>query len=350
LLQKKSRALIVVRLVAVLLFIGWRIKHNNSDVMWFWAVSVVGDVWFAFSWLLYQLPKYKPIKLGPDLAALRRHYDNDLRPDGGGGSVLPGIDTVVTTADPVSEPVLYTMNCVLSILAVDYPVDRYTCYLADDSGALVLYEALVETVDFAALWAPFCRKHSVEPRAPESYFQREGMIYTGRSPSEFVSDYRHARREYEKFKVRLETLPKIIQERSDVYNGTTSKEGGAEATWMADGTQWPGTWVEPAENHRKGHHAGIVLVLSRRISILNAHGHYAKRLQNANEIPPRSVNSNRLCKSIPVSSLSGRTRVRATTKRRIHSTWTASTHGSPWSCTCPARRTRTTSTTRRRAL
>ncbi|KAK3125330.1 hypothetical protein QOZ80_7BG0603440 [Eleusine coracana subsp. coracana] len=253
------RVLIMIRLVAIFLFIGWRIKHHNSDVMWFWAASVSGDIWFAFSWLLYQLPKYNPIKRTPDLAALRRHNDDDL-PDG--GSILPGIDIVVTTADPISEPVLYTMNCVLSILAVDYPVDRYTCYLADDSGALILYESLVETADFAALWVPFCRKHSVEPRAPESYFEKEGMIYTGRSPSEFVKDYRHVQREYEKFKVRLETLPRIIEERSDVY-----KEGSAKATWMANGTQWPGTWVEPAEHHRKGHHAGIVEIVQEHPSL-----------------------------------------------------------------------------------
>ncbi|TVU38470.1 hypothetical protein EJB05_11842, partial [Eragrostis curvula] len=253
------RVLILVRLVAVALFIGWRIKHNNSDIMWFWAASVVGDLWFAFSWLLYQLPKYRPIKRIPDLAALRRHYDDD----GGGSSILPGIDIFVTTADPVSEPVLYTMNCVLSILAVDYPVDRYTCYLADDSGALVLYEALVETAKFAALWAPFCRKHSVEPRAPESYFRREGMIYNGRSPAEFMSDYSHVRREYEEFKMRLEMMPDTIKERSDVYNDSVAEKDsrGVKATWTASGMQWPGTWVEPTENHRKGHHAGIVQIV-----------------------------------------------------------------------------------------
>ncbi|OQU89309.1 hypothetical protein SORBI_3002G171200 [Sorghum bicolor] len=197
------RVLILVRLVAVILFIAWRIKHNNSD-----------------------LPKFSPIKRTPDLAALRRHYD-DL-PDGG-GSILPGIDVFVTTADPVSEPVLYTMNCVLSILATDYPVDRLTCYLTDDSGALVLYEALVEAASFAALWVPFCRKHSVEPRAPESYLQLEGMVYNGRSPGEFMNDYRHVQREYEELKARLEMLPSTIKERSDVYNNSMKAKEGDHA-------------------------------------------------------------------------------------------------------------------------
>ncbi|KAF8664440.1 hypothetical protein HU200_054612 [Digitaria exilis] len=193
------RVLILVRLVAVILFIAWRIKHNNSD-----------------------LPKFRPIKRTPNLAALRQHYD-DL--PGDGGSLLPGIDVFVTTADPISEPVLYTMNCVLSILATDYPVDRLTCYLTDDSGSLVLYEALVEAVSFATLWVPFCRKHSVEPRAPESYFQLEGMIYNGRSPGEFMNDYRYVQREYEEFKMRLEMLPSTIKERSDVYNSMKARDG-----------------------------------------------------------------------------------------------------------------------------
>jgi hypothetical protein len=47
----------------------------------------------------------------------------------------------------------------------------------------------------------------------------------------------------------------------DVYNNTGTLEGDANATWMANGMQWPGTWIDPTENHRKGHHVGIVKVL-----------------------------------------------------------------------------------------
>jgi len=86
------------------------------------------------------------------------------------------------------------------------------------------------------------------------------MIYNGRSPGEFMNDYRHVQREYEELKARLEMLPSTIKERSDVYNSMKAKEGAAHATWMANGTQWPGTWIEPAGNHRKGDHAGIVKV------------------------------------------------------------------------------------------
>jgi mixed-linked glucan synthase len=252
------RALICIRLIAVLLFFIWRIKHNKSDVMWFWTLSVVGDVWFGFSWLLNQLPKFNPVKTIPDLAALKRHYD---LPDG--TSRLPGIDVFVTTADPIDEPVLYTMNCVLSILAVDYPVDRLSCYVSDDSGALMLYEALVEVGRFAPLWVPFCRKYSVEPRAPESYFEHVAPPQAGRATQDFLNDYMRVQLEYDEFKARLDKLADTIRKRSDVYNSMKT-DGGEGATWMANGTQWPGTWIDPTENHRKGHHAGIAKVLNFR--------------------------------------------------------------------------------------
>ena len=246
------RLLIIVRLIAVFLFFAWRIRHNKSDIMWFWTMSIVGDMWFGFSWLLNQLPKFNPVKTIPDLASLKRHSDL-----ADGTSRLPGIDVFVTTADPIDEPVLYTMNCVLSILAVDYPVDRLACYLSDDSGALVLYEALVEVGKFAPLWVPFCRKYCVEPRAPESYFDMVAPPQAGRASHEFLDDYRRVQMEYDEFKVRLDKRPDAIRKRSDVYNSMRT----AEATWMANGTQWPGTWIDPTENHRKGHHAPIAKVL-----------------------------------------------------------------------------------------
>ncbi|XP_062188823.1 probable mixed-linked glucan synthase 3 [Phragmites australis] len=261
------RALIFMRLVAVLLFFVWRIRHNRSNVMWFWMMSVVGDVWFGFSWLLNQLPKFNPIKSIPDLAALKRHYDLS-----DGTSKLSRIDVFVTTADPIDEPILYTINSILSILAADYPVDRLACYVSDDSGALILYEALVEVSKIANLWVPFCRKHCIEPRAPESYFELKAPPQTGRAPEEFVNDYKRVQMEYDEFKVRLDNLSDSIRKRSDVYNCMGTSEGDAKATWMANGTQWPGTWIDPTENHRKGHHAGIAKVVLNHPSREHHHG------------------------------------------------------------------------------
>jgi hypothetical protein len=249
------RLLIIVRLIAVLLFFAWRIRHNKSDIMWFWTVSIVGDVWFGFSWLLNQLPKFNPVETIPDLAALKRHFD---LPDG--TSRLPGIDVFVTTADPIDELVLYTMNCVLSIVAVDYPVDRLACYLSDDSGALVLYEAFVEVGKFTPLWVLFCRKYCIEPRAPESYFEMVAPPQAGRESQEFLNAYRRVQMEYDEFKASLDKLHDTIRKRSDMYNSMRTAEEDAEATWMANGTQWPGTWIDPTETHRKGHHDPIAKV------------------------------------------------------------------------------------------
>ncbi|CAO1941653.1 unnamed protein product [Urochloa humidicola] len=251
------RALIFVRLIAVLLFFAWRIRHNKSNVMWFWTLSVAGDAWFGFSWLLNQLPKFNPVKSIPDLCSLKLHYD---LPDG--TSKLPGIDVFVTTADPINEPILYTMNSTLSILLADYPVDRLACYVSDDSGTLILYEALVEVAKFATLWVPFCHKHSIEPRAPESYFELVVPPQIGRASEEFVNDYHRVQMDYDDFKMRLDKLSDTIRKRSDVYNSMRTPKGDAQATWMANGMQWSGTWIDPTDNHRKGDHTGIVKVVN----------------------------------------------------------------------------------------
>ncbi|KAK3127016.1 hypothetical protein QOZ80_7AG0566960 [Eleusine coracana subsp. coracana] len=235
--------------------------------MWFWTLSIVGDVWFGFSWLLNQLPKFNPVKTVPDLVALKQHCN---LPDG--TSRLPGIDVFVTTADPIDEPILYTMNCVLSILAVDYPVDRLSCYLSDDSGALMLYEALVEVGKFAPLWVIFCRKYSIEPRAPESYFEQVSVPQDGRATQDFLNDYRRVQLEYDEFKVRLDNLADSICKRSDQYNRMRDDERDQKATWMTNGTHWPGTWIDPTENHRKGHHAGIAKVVLDHPSRGQHHG------------------------------------------------------------------------------
>ncbi|KAL5231754.1 hypothetical protein ABZP36_030530 [Zizania latifolia] len=251
------RVLIFVRLIAFTLFVIWRIEHKNPDAMWLWVTSIAGEFWFGFSWLLDQLPKLNPINRVPDLAVLRRRFDH-----ADGTSSLPGLDVFVTTADPIKEPILSTANSILSILAADYPVERNTCYLSDDSGMLLTYEAMAEAAKFATLWVPFCRKHAIEPRGPESYFELKSHPYMGRAQEEFVNDRRRVRKEYDEFKARINALDHDIKQRADSYNDAAGlSDGEPRPTWMADGSQWEGTWVDPSENHRKGDHAGIVLVL-----------------------------------------------------------------------------------------
>jgi hypothetical protein len=59
------------------------------------------------------------------------------------------MDVFVSTADPEKEPPLVTANTILSILCVDYPIEKVSCYISDDGGAILTFEAMAEAVKFA---------------------------------------------------------------------------------------------------------------------------------------------------------------------------------------------------------
>ncbi|KAG8093132.1 hypothetical protein GUJ93_ZPchr0012g21488 [Zizania palustris] len=275
------RLLILIRLVALGFFLAWRIRHPNPEAVWLWALSVTCEVWFAFSWLLDSLPKLCPVHRAADLAVLAERFESPTARNPKGRSDLPGIDVFVSTADPEKEPPLVTANTVLSILAADYPVEKLACYLSDDGGALLTFEALAETASFARIWVPFCRKHGVEPRCPEAYFGQKRDFLKNKVRVDFVRERRKVKREYDEFKVRVNSLPEAIRRRSDAYNtgeelrakrrqqeeaaaalgadATPQPETAAvKATWMSDGSNWPGTWTSPAPDHSRGDHAGII--------------------------------------------------------------------------------------------
>lgn len=87
--------------------------------------------------------------------------------------------------------------------------------------------------------------------------------------------------------MRINGLPEVIRKRCDMYNsreGIKEKQlakdnnGGVmppdqdikltKATWMADGTHWPGTWYNAAADHKKSDHAGILQVMVKKRSII----------------------------------------------------------------------------------
>ncbi|XP_010276804.1 PREDICTED: cellulose synthase-like protein D3 [Nelumbo nucifera] len=283
------RLLIFIRMAALGLFLAWRVSHPNNDAMWLWGMSVVCEIWFAFSWLLDQLPKFCPVNRSTDLAVLREKFEMPSPNNPTGKSDLPGIDVFVSTADPEKEPPLVTANTILSILAADYPVEKLACYVSDDGGALLTFEAMAEAASFANLWVPFCRKHAIEPRNPETYFNLKRDPYKNKVRPDFVKDYRRVKREYDEFKVRINALPDSIRRRSDAYNAREEikamkiqrQNAGDEpvesvkvpkATWMADGTHWPGTWLLHASEHSRGDHAGIIQVMLKPPSDEPLHG------------------------------------------------------------------------------
>jgi len=104
--------------------------------------------------------------------------------------MLSPIDIIVTTVDPIKEPPLVTANTVLSILALDYPADKISCYVSDDGASMLTFEALQETAEFSRKWVPFCKKFSIEPRAPEKYFSEKIDFLKDKLQSTYVKERR----------------------------------------------------------------------------------------------------------------------------------------------------------------
>ncbi|PWA83406.1 cellulose synthase [Artemisia annua] len=217
------RVVIILRLIILGFFLQYRLTHPVNDAYPLWLVSVICEVWFALSWLLDQFPKWFPVERETYLDRLALRFDRDGEP-----SQLAPIDVFVSTVDPLKEPPLITANTVLSILAVDYPVDKVSCYVSDDGSAMLSFESLSETAEFAKKWVPFCKKHLIEPRAPEFYFAQKIDYLKDKIQPSFVKERRAMKREYEEFKVRINALVAKAQK--------VPEEGWT----MQDGTPWPG--------------------------------------------------------------------------------------------------------------
>ncbi|CAN8313934.1 unnamed protein product [Cochlearia groenlandica] len=280
------RILIIIRIISLTLFLLWRINHPNENAIWLWFLSVICEIWFAFSWLIDQIPKLFPVNHQTDIEALTAKFESTNRENPTGKSDLPGIDVFVSTADAEKEPPLVTANTILSILSVDYPLEKLSCYVSDDGGSLLTFEAMAEAASFAKTWVPFCRKHKIEPRNPESYFGLKRDPYKDKVRQDFVRERRYVKRGYEEFKVRVNALSHSIRRRSDAFNSKEEIKAlekwknwkvkveeedqfkepkpslvAPKATWMSDGTHWPGTWSVPCPHHSKGDHASIIQVL-----------------------------------------------------------------------------------------
>ncbi|MBA0807769.1 hypothetical protein Gohar_023549 [Gossypium harknessii] len=217
------RTVIIMRLIILGLFFHYRVTNPVDSAFALWLTSVICEIWFAFSWVLDQFPKWYPINRDTYIDRLSARYEREGEP-----SELAAVDFFVSTVDPLKEPPLITANTVLSILALDYPVDKVSCYVSDDGAAMLSFESLVETADFARKWVPFCKKFSIEPRAPEFYFSQKIDYLKDKVQSSFVKERRAMKRDYEEFKIRINALVAKAQK--------TPEEGWT----MQDGTPWPG--------------------------------------------------------------------------------------------------------------
>lgn len=180
------RIVIILRLIILALFLRFRILTPAMDAYPLWLISVICETWFAFSWILDQFPKWFPVNRETYLDRLSLRFDRD---DGEPSKLAP-VDFFVSSVDPLKEPPIITANTVLSILAVDYPVDKVSCYVSDDGASMLLFDTLSETSEFARRWVPFCKKHSIEPRAPEFYFSQKIDYLKDKVQPSFVKERR----------------------------------------------------------------------------------------------------------------------------------------------------------------
>ncbi|XP_050366228.1 cellulose synthase A catalytic subunit 2 [UDP-forming]-like [Argentina anserina] len=220
------RMIILLRLAVLGLFFHYRILHPVNNAYGLWLTSVICEIWFAMSWILDQFPKWYPIERETYLDRLSLRYEKEGKPSG-----LADLDIFVSTVDPLKEPPLITANTVLSILAVDYPVDKVSCYVSDDGAAMLTFEALSETSEFARKWVPFCKKFNIEPRAPEWYFAQKVDYLRDNVDPTFVRERRAMKRDYEEFKVRINSLV------------ATAQKVPEDGWTMQDGSPWPGNNV-----------------------------------------------------------------------------------------------------------
>ncbi|XP_010241683.1 PREDICTED: cellulose synthase A catalytic subunit 2 [UDP-forming]-like [Nelumbo nucifera] len=247
------RMIIVLRLVILGFFFHYRILHPVQNAYGLWLTSIVCEIWFAISWILDQFPKWYPIERETYLDRLSLRYEKEGKP-----SELADLDIFVSTVDPMKEPPLITANTVLSILAVDYPVDKVSCYVSDDGAAMLTFEALSETSEFARKWVPFCKKFNIEPRAPEWYFAQKIDYLKDKVHPTFVRERRAMKREYEEFKVRINGLVAMAQKVPE--DGWT----------MQDGTPWPGNNLRD--------HPGMIQVFLGHDGVRDVEGNMLPRL------------------------------------------------------------------------
>ncbi|KAF9688510.1 hypothetical protein SADUNF_Sadunf02G0204500 [Salix dunnii] len=217
------RIVIVLRLIILCFFFRFRILTPASDAYALWLISVICEIWFGFSWILDQFPKWNPIERETYLDRLSMRFEREGEPNR-----LGPVDVFVSTVDPLKEPPIITANTVLSILSLDYPVDKVSCYVSDDGASMLLFDSLAETAEFARRWVPFCKKHNIEPRAPEFYFTQKIDYLKDKVHPNFVKERRAMKREYEEFKVRINALVSKAQKKPE------------EGWVMQDGTPWPG--------------------------------------------------------------------------------------------------------------
>ncbi|GMN36671.1 hypothetical protein TIFTF001_006206 [Ficus carica] len=126
-----------------------------------WIGLFLAELWFGLYWFITAVVRWSPFYRYTFKDRLSPRYEE----------VLPSVDIFVCTADPTAEPPCMVVSTVLSLMALDYPLEKLNVYLSDDGCSDLTFYAMLEASRFAKQWLPFCRKFRVEPRSPDAYFR-----------------------------------------------------------------------------------------------------------------------------------------------------------------------------------
>ncbi|KAJ9170052.1 hypothetical protein P3X46_018188 [Hevea brasiliensis] len=191
------RALDIVVLLLLTSLLVYRLLTLNENGF-AWLLALLCESWFTFIWFLTVNGKWNPVE----------HKTYPERLPQKTEEFLPPLDMFVTTADPVLEPPIITMNTVISLLAVDYPARKLACYVSDDGCSPLTFYSLVETSKFAKLWVPFCKKHNIKLRAPFMYFSSDKSIMSSDKSLEFQQEWKDMKNKYERLSRKIQDAVK----------------------------------------------------------------------------------------------------------------------------------------------
>ncbi|CAN6241757.1 unnamed protein product [Urochloa humidicola] len=238
---------------------------------WCWVAALVCEAWFTVVWLLTLNGKWSPVRFDTHPERLAESFLPCRIEE------LPAVDMFVTTADPKLEPPAVTVNTVLSLLALDYPAGKLTCYVSDDGCSPATCFAMREAADFARLWVPFCRKHGIGVRAPFIYFSSPSGGTAG--DEEFQRDWTAMKGEYEKLVSRIENADEesLVRRGDGEFVGADRRDHPTiikvlrDSGKAADGTEIPSLiYISREKSPRHQHHfkAGAMNVLTRVSAVL----------------------------------------------------------------------------------
>ncbi|KAI5390147.1 cellulose synthase-like protein H1 isoform X1 [Lathyrus oleraceus] len=249
-------------LILLLLLLGYRlISVNDYSLPWF--VAFLCECWFTLGWIFTMSTQWSP--------ALVKTYPERLLQS---VEELPAVDIFVTTADDKLEPPIITVNTVLSVLSLDYPSHKLSCYVSDDACSPLIFYALQQASSFAKHWVPFCKKYNVQTRAPFRYFSDDNDECTTNN-EEFRQEWLQMKDMYENLSRDIDVDPKSIPNlhESDfaIFSNTTRTDHPAiiKAIWenkeMVENGVPHLIYISREKRPKQPHHykAGAMNVLTR---------------------------------------------------------------------------------------